>query len=211
MNISGRSQECKPRYEQKFTFFFFTHNLHYESNATNLISCVVQAWKARHMTFQVNPFYGEQETDGKLLYSPSIVHVFKSLIWEQKHWFVLQAKYCSLLMDHNQTYVPCTACAEIAMCEVSEKFILWKLIQHTEIIVLHVKPLWYLSHHTLTLYVVHAWKGWGVRFQEKPWNGTWDTQEWILCTPSGVFHNPPISTKIRTFVAHAQKVQGLQL
>jgi len=73
---------------------FFTSNLHYGSNATNLISCIVYAWKARHMTFQVNSSNESQATDEKLLCSPSIVHMCERRRmlfeenpskWEQKH------------------------------------------------------------------------------------------------------------------------------
>jgi hypothetical protein len=100
-------------------------------------------------------------------------------------------------MDHNQIYVPCRARAESEMCEGSEKFILWKLIRHTEIIFLQVKPLCYLTHRQPTLFVAPARKVRGVRFKETPTNGT--------------IHNPPIKTKLRTFVTHAQKVRGLEL
>jgi hypothetical protein len=57
--------------------------------------------------------------------------------------------------------------------------------------------------------VAHAWDMWGMRIQEYPSNGSRDTDENVLRSPTK--HYSPNATTLKEFVAHASRIRSMKI
>lgn len=115
------------------------------------------------------------------------ITALKSEIQSKRH-FVLGVKCPLLVTDGNQTYIISSACVERARCEFSGKLLQLKPKSNRESTLLfnwRSINYWRIGSKPFSL-GAHAWEVGSMNFQAVLLNGSRETFDKVLCTPSKV-------------------------
>ena len=105
---------------------------------------------------------------------------------QPKRYFVLEVKCPLLVTDRNQTYIMCSACVERARCELSGKSFQLKPKSSRESTLLFNSCTinYWRNGNEHVSFVAHAWEVGRMNFKTNLLNGSRDTIDKVIRTPS---------------------------